>query len=100
CLGHVGSSTTAATCMPQYFVDIYEAVQSGDLKKAKELYDRLEPFRRVCEKFGQGAVVKYISEKYFGLAGGPVRKPLITPNREQLDEVDSVINQIGVLNHV
>ncbi|MCM3666288.1 dihydrodipicolinate synthase family protein [Mesobacillus subterraneus] len=96
-IGHCGTSTTAATCFPQYFVDMYEAVGAGDHKKAKAMFDDLEPFRRVCEKLGHAAVVKYISEKYFGLAGGPMRLPLKTPSLEELSIVDDVVKKLGIV---
>ncbi|RSD29031.1 dihydrodipicolinate synthase family protein [Mesobacillus subterraneus] len=96
-LGHCGTSTTAATCFPQYFVDMYEAVEAGDHKKAKEMFEGLEPFRRVCEKLGHAAVVKYVSEKYFGLAGGPMRLPLRTPSNEELAEVDEVVKNLRLV---
>jgi 4-hydroxy-tetrahydrodipicolinate synthase len=96
-LGHCGTSTTAATCFPQYFVDIYEAMEAGDYKKAKVMYDALEPLRRVCEKLGHAAVVKYISEKFFGLAGGPMRLPLRTPSLEELQVVDAIVKDLGIV---
>ncbi|ATW27612.1 dihydrodipicolinate synthase family protein [Candidatus Formimonas warabiya] len=95
-LGCVGSSTTAATCFPQIFVDIYDAVEAGNFEQAKKLYDSLEPFRRICEKLGHAAVVKYASEK-IGLAGGPMRLPLPTPSKEQLKAVDPILTQCGLL---
>lgn len=96
-LGHCGTSTTAATCFPQYFVDMYEAVEAGDHTKAKQMFADLEPFRRVCEKLGHAAVVKYISEKYFGLAGGPMRLPLRTPSKEEFAAVDEVVINLGLV---
>lgn len=95
-MGFDGSSTTAATCFPQRFVDIYDAVVAGNIAEAKRLYDGLEPFRRLCEKLGHAAVVKYSSEK-LGLAGGPMRLPLPTPTAEQLKVVDPVLTQCGLL---
>ncbi|MED4017715.1 dihydrodipicolinate synthase family protein [Sutcliffiella cohnii] len=96
-MGHHGTSTTAATCFPQYFVDMYNAVQENNFLKAREMFDNLAPFRRVCEKLGHAAVVKYISEKYYGLAGGPMRLPLATPSAEQLKEVDAVVEKLGIV---
>lgn len=96
-IGCVGSSSTAATILPQYFVDIYEAVQDENHEKAKRMYDALEPFRRACEKFGHAAVVKYAAEKFFGLAGGPVRLPLLTPKKEDLAVVDGILKELGVI---
>jgi len=96
-LGCVGSSTTAATCFPQIFVDMYEAIVNDNNAEARRIYDALEPFRRVCEKFGHAAVVKYSCEKFFGLPGGPMRLPLPTPKKEDLQVVDSIVKQIGLV---
>ena len=96
-MGHHGTSSTAATCLPQYFVDIYNAIQSGDYNKALAMYNALEPFRRICEKLGHAAVVKYVSERFFGLPGGPMRLPLPTPGEEELKPVDKIIQDLGVV---
>lgn len=96
-IGCVGSSTTAATVFPQYFVDMYEAIINGDHEKARSMYDALEPFRRACEKFGHAAVVKYAGEKFFGLPGGPVRLPVPTPKKEDLVVVDQILKDLGVI---
>jgi 4-hydroxy-tetrahydrodipicolinate synthase len=95
-LGMKGSSTTGATFMPQYFVDIYEAAVEGRWEEGKALYDRLAPLRRLAKANGHAAVVKAASE-LVGLAGGPVRPPLSTPSSEDLADLKGILSDLGAL---
>lgn len=94
-LGMVGSSSTAASFMPQYFVDIYEASVKGDIKKGYEMYMKLAEFRRLSKKLGHAAVVKAAMDKV-GLVGGPMRPPLVTPAPADLATLDKILSDIGV----
>jgi dihydrodipicolinate synthase/N-acetylneuraminate lyase len=95
-LGMAGSSTTGATFMPQYFVDIYEAAVEGRWEDGARRYERLAPLRRLAAANGHAAVVKAASE-LVGLAGGPVRPPLTTPSAEDLKDLKSILSDVGAL---
>jgi len=95
-MGMRGSSTTAATFMPQYFVDLYDAAVEGRSEDAARLFRDLAPFRRLSERHGHAAVVKAASEMV-GLAGGPMRAPLTTPAPGDLSELSDILKQLGVL---
>ncbi len=95
-LGMVGSSTTGATFMPQYFVDMYEAAVERRWDDGAALYERLAPLRRLAAAKGHAAVVKAASE-LVGLAGGPVRPPLTTPSADELADLKSILSDLGVL---
>lgn len=95
-LGASGSSTTGATFMPQYFVDIYNAAVERRWDDGADLYERLAPLRRIAKANGHAAVVKAASE-IVGLAGGPVRPPLTTPTEGDLAELKDILSNLGVL---
>lgn len=92
-LGMVGSSSTAASFMPQYFVDIYEAALAGRAAQGQEMFMRLAAFRRLSKRLGHAAVVKAAMDRV-GLHGGPVRPPLVTPRREDLVELDAILDSL------
>ncbi|USJ28409.1 4-hydroxy-tetrahydrodipicolinate synthase [Ensifer adhaerens] len=93
-LGAVGSSSTAASFMPQYFVDIYEAAINGEYERGQDLFMKLAPFRVLSKKLGHAGVVKAAMD-IVGLAGGPMRPPLVTPKREDLVELDKILADLG-----
>lgn len=95
-LGMVGSSTTAATFMPQYFVDMFDAAVERRWDDGAKLYERLAPFRRLSKAHGHAAVVKIASEMV-GLAGGPARPPLSTPSADDVSELKGILQDLGVL---
>lgn len=94
-LGMVGSSTTAASFMPQYFVDLYQAAVERRFQDGLDMYMRLAPFRRLSKQYGHAAVVK-ASLEILGLAGGPVRPPMTTPSKEDLSELPKILADLGV----
>jgi len=94
-MGMVGTSTTGASFMPQYFVDLYQAAVDRRMQDAMDMFARLAPFRRISKKFGHAAVVKAALDR-LGLAGGPVRPPLTTPTKEDLKDLDSILADLGV----
>lgn len=95
-LGMAGSSTTGATFMPQYFVDMYNAAVERRWDDGAKLYQDLAPLRRIAKANGHAATVKAASE-LVGLAGGPVRPPLSTPSAEDLAGLKGVLSDLGVL---
>ncbi len=95
-LGFVGSSSTASSCFPDVFVSIYDHMMQGDFASAKAIFDSLEPFRKVCNKFGAAATVKHACE-LIGLPGGPMRYPLPTPNEAQCEEIDAALKTCGLI---
>lgn len=93
-LGAIGSSSTAACFMPQYFVDIYEAAINGDYERGQKLFMALAPLRVLSKKVGHAAVVKAAMDM-LGLVGGPMRPPLVTPKPEELIELDKILSDLG-----
>lgn len=95
-IGMVGSSTTAATFMPQYFVDMYDHAVAGRMTEGRAMYDALAALRVISKKHGHAAVVKKASE-LVGLAGGPVRPPLTTPSDEDVKDLRGILEKLGIL---
>jgi 4-hydroxy-tetrahydrodipicolinate synthase len=94
-LGAVGSSSTAACFMPQYFVDLYDAAIAGNYELGKSMFAKLSPFRMLSKRVGHAALVKAAMDR-IGLAGGPMRPPLVTPKREELAELDHILDGLGL----
>jgi len=94
-MGMVGSSSTAASFMPQYFVDMYQCAVDGRLEEGKEMFMKLAAFRRLSKKLGHAAVVKAAMD-HLGLVGGPMRPPLVTPNPEDLAVIPSLLKELGI----
>lgn len=94
-LGMIGSTSTAASFMPDPMVRLYEAARAGRMQEALELYYAQAELRAVSKTLGHAAVVK-IGMELVGLAGGPVRPPLCTPNEEERGQVLQVLARLGV----
>ncbi len=92
-LGAVGSSSTAASFMPQYFIDMYQAAINGNYRLGQSMFARLAPFRMLSKRLGHAAVVKAAMDRV-GLAGGPMRPPLVTPKNEDFAELDAILESI------
>lgn len=94
-MGMAGSTSTAACFMPDPMVEMYDAALKGKLKEGIAMYFRQAAFREVAKTLGHAAVVK-VGMDHIGLAGGPVRPPLRTPNDEQRKKVVEIIRELGV----
>jgi 4-hydroxy-tetrahydrodipicolinate synthase len=94
-LGAVGSSSTAASFMPQYFVDLYDAAIAGKYQLGQQMFAKLSAFRMLSKKVGHAALVKAAMD-HIGLAGGPMRPPLVTPKKEELTDLVRILDDIGI----
>jgi 4-hydroxy-tetrahydrodipicolinate synthase len=75
-VGAAGNTATAASAVPETFVDLWRAARDGRADDARALYARLGTLRRAyAAAGGQAAVVKAMMS-LVGLAGGPTRPPL------------------------
>lgn len=93
-MGMAGSTSTAASFMPDPMVEIYEAALNGKLKEGIDLYFRQADFRAIAKKLGHAAAVK-VGMDHVGLAGGPVRPPLLTPTESEQKQVIQIIKDLG-----
>jgi len=72
--GASGAILASANVIADRWVEIYEAVQKGDLAKARELQFGVQKLARIIA--GSGAVGTKESLNLMGLKVGPVRRPL------------------------
>ena len=72
--GASGAILASANVIPDIWVQIYQYVQKGELKKARELQYKVQKIARIIA--GSGAVGAKEALKMVGLKVGPVRLPL------------------------
>jgi len=81
-------------CAPQICLDIYQAVQAGDLDRANLLQDRLTPLARAVTKtYGIGGLKAALDMA--GYTGGAVRAPLRAPNSEARAEIATLLRDVA-----
>jgi 4-hydroxy-tetrahydrodipicolinate synthase len=95
-IGYVGTTSCSSSFMPKIMLDMYDAAMAGDFKKASEIYFRWGAYRRFLGKVGAPSVQK-AAMNLLGMAGGPVRPPMINLNAEQKKELKAILNELGVL---
>jgi 4-hydroxy-tetrahydrodipicolinate synthase len=78
-LGGVGFLSATANIAPRAHADLYEAWESGDLERARELHYGLHPLVDLLFVETNPAPGKWILEKQKLIRSGYVRPPLITP---------------------
>lgn len=94
-LGMHGNTSTAASFMPDPMVKIYEAARAADFRTGLKLYNDQADLRALAKSLGHAAVVK-VGMDYVGLAGGPVRPPLRTPDAAQRTRIEKALQDFGV----
>ncbi|MDH5780528.1 MAG: 4-hydroxy-tetrahydrodipicolinate synthase [Candidatus Bathyarchaeota archaeon] len=72
--GASGAILASANVIPDVWVDVYNSVQKGDLKKARELQYKVQKIARIIA--GSGAVGTKEALNMMGMKVGPVRMPL------------------------
>jgi len=73
--GASGWCTVAPHIIPELTLQFYEAIESGELKKAKILFDKQLPFLQFIVKHGLPRAISAALE-YMGTSVGPLRLPL------------------------
>ncbi len=96
CYGGTGSITATANVDPRVPVEIYEAFQSGDHKRALEAQYRLAPLRIA---FGLGTFPVVIKEalSMIGIEAGPAIPPVGPMTAENRDKLRKVLAGMGLL---
>lgn len=110
--GADGLTTGIGNFVPQPVLALSNALSAGDWARAEEIRDALRPFEDFREEDGGGVafssaknvpVVKHGLDLQ-GLAGGPVRDPLVELSRGDRERVETYLERIerkdysGVLN--
>jgi 4-hydroxy-2-oxoglutarate aldolase len=78
-------------CAPQICLDIYQAVQGGDIDRANALQEKLSPLARAVTKtYGIGGLKAAL--EIAGYVGGSVRAPLRAPGEEARAEIARLLD--------
>jgi len=87
-LGAIGAISAILTAFPELCVEQWNAVQAGDLEKAREIHYRLVPVWQLVgsAKMAFPAMVKAIL-RILGRDGGYPRRPILDPSPEVLLEI-------------
>ncbi len=94
--GASGAILASANFIPDKWVEIYELVQKGGLKKAQELQFKIQKIARLITK--SGAVGTKEALKMMGMKVGPVRMPLSVGGEltyEDREELRLELEKIG-----
>ncbi len=91
-LGAIGAISAILTAFPELCVEQWNAVQAGDLEKAREIHYRLVPVWQMvsCAKMAFPARVKAIL-RMLGRQGGYARRPILDPTPEALAEIHAAL---------
>jgi 4-hydroxy-tetrahydrodipicolinate synthase len=94
--GGKGAVAATANVAPALVVGIYNAVQSGDIEKARGLQYKLFPIRMA---FGLGTFPLMVKEamNVIGLPAGPARRPIQKLSPEKRQELRKILSDVGLL---
>jgi 4-hydroxy-tetrahydrodipicolinate synthase len=97
-----GALVGFATFIPQLIIDLWKAVQAGDLKKAMAIQAVITPLKDAVYGGGEPTGEAHARMKtgmYLAgiLADATVRPPTERPNREELDALKAATRQAGLL---
>ncbi len=89
--GARGGILAVGCCAPQICLEIYRAVQAGELDRAASLQEKLTPLARAVTKtYGIGGLKGAMETA--GYVGGAVRAPLHAPSEEARAEIRTFLN--------
>jgi 4-hydroxy-2-oxoglutarate aldolase len=90
--GARGGILAVGCAAPGLCIEIYRAVQAGNIDRAKSLQDKLSPLgRAVTKTYGIGGLKTAM--ELAGLVGGPVRTPLQRPDEAATAEIAQLLRQ-------
>jgi len=93
--GAVGAILAIANVVPQGCVDLYQAVQSGDLPAARDLQTRLLNLGQKIAPYGIGGWKAALN--IIGYEGGVPRLPLVYPDTAGVSNIQRAMQQLGFL---
>ena len=97
CMGAVGVISVIANVVPGKTVELVNAVQSNDLKKAQALHYELAPLTRALFSETNPIPVKKAMDM-LGLANGRLRLPLAPLSREHEMVLEGVLKDMGCIS--
>jgi 4-hydroxy-2-oxoglutarate aldolase len=98
--GARGGILAVGCAVPRLCIEIYEAVQAGNIERAKVLQDKLTPLARAVTKtYGIGGLKTAM--EMAGFVGGSARAPLQRPDEAAAAEIAQLLDQANrVLDEV
>ena len=94
-VGARGGILAVGCCAPHICLDIYKAVQGGDIERANVLQEKLTPLARAVTKtYGIGGLKAALD--VVGYVGGAVRAPLRAPSEEARAEIEFMLRDATV----
>ena len=97
--GCVGAVAATANVAPGVAVGIYNAVQAGDLARARELQTKLSPVRKLFTVGSHPAGLKEAMVQLGVLGCGTCRRPTMDLTPAQKDEVRKILKEIGLAGY-
>jgi len=97
-VGCNGSITASACITPRQHVELFNAVQRGDIKTAKEIHYRLLPLYTAIELLPNFPSAVKTAIDLLGMKAGPVRKPCQPLTQSEVSELRLAMVEAGVLN--
>ena len=94
-LGATGWICVSGNIVPYEAKMIYEYIQSGEIDKAKEIFNKLYPLLFMLENSNKPLARVKAAMKLLGKDSGPTRLPRLPLTEEELEEVKEVMKQIG-----
>lgn len=92
-VGARGAILALASALPELCVAVYEAVQTGNLERARELESSILPASKLIVAQGSIPGVKYAMDLR-GYRGGQPREPLLPPSDEQKKAIRELIAKL------
>lgn len=93
--GGAGTIVGATNFLTPQLISIYDAVQAGDLAKAKSEWDVVFPVMQFLTSGGYVAGVKGALD-ILGISAGPARAPIAALSSERRQELETLLKQAGI----
>lgn len=98
-MGATGAVLAIACAAPRACVDLYQAVKSGDIPRARELQNRIAPLSHIVTA-GLGVPGLKAAMDMLGFVGGPPRTPLVPVGSSEGDRIKAVIRETGLFPEI
>ena len=95
-LGAVGSISAILTAFPRECVQQWDAVQKGDIEKAKSIHYRILPVWRKIEGGAFPGRMKAVLN-LLGRKVGKARSPILAPTAPEMKELENLLKKYGFI---
>ncbi len=97
-----GALVGFASFIPELIVDLYDAVRAGDLKRAMELQERINPLKDVVYGAGEPTGDAHARMKMAMYLAGRVKSPVVqpptrVPQGAELQAIKDALARAGML---